>query len=160
MSVNEDKLDWSQALPYRKSSTLLATNVRTADGAEKVVTLNSEGAVEREGITKAGDKVITDNRGQPYIIVQEKFGTLYEIDPASPNQFRSKNNGIAFQTQEPLTILRKDGKEVSAAAGDYVFHSNMTDTVNVVAQAEFEKTYRPDVMDGRESRPAARPTPR
>jgi len=47
-----------------------------------------------------------------------------------------------------MVIVRKDGAEVTVASDDYVFHSQMTDTVNAIARTEFEKTYKLDVQGG------------
>jgi hypothetical protein len=127
----------------RKTSKLPVSRVRIAEEGEHIVTLNSEGNLEREGdcVTKAGDRVVTDGRGQPYIIRKEKFESLYEVDPEDPNNFISRNHGFAIQANDAMPVYRADGTTLQAGAGDIIFFSAVTGTTNIISIAEFVRTY-------------------
>lgn len=140
-TIPEEDLDWSKAEAVRKKSVLATKDVRVSEGGEHIVTLNDDGVIEREGTTAKGDRVVTDTRGQPYIVKQEKFPTLYELDPANPEQYRSKNHGLAMKFDGAVTIQRKDGTEINTDELGVLFRSAVTGTVNHITRTEYEKTY-------------------
>lgn len=155
MSKIEQKLlDYSEAGTYRKKSVLLKSSIRLADSEEKIDTV-IDGKLERSGITKPGDYIVTGSKGEEYIIKSEKFPTLYEENPNKPSEFRSKNWGVAIFAESDITIVRSDGTEVSAKKGDALFNSAVTNTINVIDRDIFEKDYRPEPRQGQT--PAALP---
>lgn len=129
---------------YRKTATLSASNVRESAGNEKIVTM-VEGRIEREGVTKPGDKVVTGTKGEQYIITKEKFPTLYEVSPEEDAVYRSKNSGWVKTLEEDTTVVRSDGTEITGKAGDALLLSSTTSTLNVIDAGVFAKTYRLDL---------------
>lgn len=141
LTLIEAALDFNAAAAYRKKATILKANVRIATDVEKIDTI-VEGKLERSGSTEAGDYVITGGKGEEYIIKAAKFPTLYEENPANPAEYRSKNFGLAIVASDELSITRTDGTTVNAKAGDVLFQSKVTNTVNVIDKEIFAKDYR------------------
>lgn len=142
--IEESNIDWTSAVGCRKSSTLKSSNVRISDGGEHIVTLNDVGGVEREGDTQPGDRVVTDGRGQPYIIRTEKWDTLYEPTPDDTTVFRSKQTGMAIQLNQAVSIRRKDGETITTDPDGYLFKSFVTQTVNHITRSEYTRSYKVD----------------
>jgi hypothetical protein len=124
----------------------------TAVGGEKVVTRQKakDGTefTETTSIAKTGDAIVTRSPGDSYAVPLAKFNKNLEIDPANPNQYRSKNFGRAVQVLADAVIAAPWGEDQHIKAGGVIFQNRASNEVYGNQQHSFEGDFAREARDG------------
>ncbi len=149
--VTAGDFDFTGAPLFRKTATIPVANVMFAKGGEKVVTFQSGASgqfVESTNVAQPGDAVVTRSPGNSYI--PKKFSNNFEINPANPAEYRSKNFGRAIFQDEDFIIAAPWGEDQTIMAGGVVFQSLAGEEPEVYGNqaASFEADYAREAADG------------
>jgi hypothetical protein len=150
--VSASDFDFDAAPAFRKVETVPLENVVFAVGGEKVVTRQKakDGTefTETTSIAKTGDAIVTRSPGDSYAVPLAKFNKNLEIDPANPNQYRSKNFGRAVQVLADAVIAAPWGEDQHIKAGGVIFQNRASNEVYGNQQHSFEGDFAREARDG------------
>lgn len=142
-----NSFNFSNALVYRKIATLSKINVEIASKQQEVVTI-IDGMEETRNIADIGDYIITGPKGERYVLKAEKFGGLYEEDPADASRYISRNVIRALRLDEDVELTAPWGEKQRALRGSYVAQrvSSPSD-IYLIEEGAFKATYALEVAD-------------
>lgn len=150
--VVADDYNFDEAPIFRKTASMPKTNVVVAQGGEEITTLqkgdDDKDFVETTKTAQAGDRIVTRDANDVYIIDGEKFPKLYEEDPDNPDQFRSTNVGRAILMEENIVIAAPWGEDQQIKAGGVLFRSNASPDVYGNQKHSFEGDFAREGVDG------------
>lgn len=133
--------DFSQAPVYRKTATLLKSNVEIVTGTQEIYTVIN-GRLETKNTAQTGDRIITGVKGERYILNAENFAATYEEDLADPSRYLSKNFIYALQPEDNIELIAPWGERQRTVRGGYVAQrlGNLND-IYLIEEDAFHRTY-------------------
>jgi hypothetical protein len=136
------EFDFSQARVYRKTATLLKSNVEIVTGTQEIYTIIN-GRLETKNTAHIGDRIITGVKGERYILNAENFAATYEEDPADTARYISKNFIYALQPDDNIELTAPWGERQRAVRGGYVAQrlGHLND-IYLIEEDAFHRTYR------------------
>jgi hypothetical protein len=136
--------DFSKAPVYRKTAVLKKSQVKIAKARQEVVTL-IRGVEETRNVARAGDRIITGDHGERYVVRKRKFASLYEPHPSGRGAYRSKARVRGLTLAENTEIIAPWGERQRAVKGGMIVRriGRPRDIYLIEARA-FARTYAPE----------------
>jgi hypothetical protein len=144
--IDPKVIDFSDAASFRKTARLSQDKIEIARAEQEVVTVIA-GKPETKNVAKPGDYIVTGAAGERYVIAGNRFGRLYEPDPAKPGEFRSRGTVLAVLLTEPVTFKAPWGEQQRIDAGGVLVKNG--EDIYGIAENAFAETYGRADRDGR-----------
>jgi len=143
--IDVNSIDFEDAATFKKTSRIDSKSIEVSQEDQEIVTI-IDGIEETRNTAHAGDRIITGPQGERYVIEEEKFEKLYEQNPESPEEFRSKGDVQAIHLTEDVSFEAPWGEQMHIEAGGVLVKNG--DDIYGIEEKAFAQTYGRSDKDG------------